>query len=98
MNMKKKILTLLVLLMTAVSGAVAQSYEAKVFDVPASWANDNTPLSAADLPEDFVQITEDEAKALAVPDGNVLLIYGFEGDKVKELLFASGTFKGSSQE
>ena len=90
--MQKKIFSLLVLLMTAVSGAVAQSYEAKVFDVPASWEEDETPISAADLPEDFVQITEDEAKALAVPDGIVVLIYGFEGDKVKVMQFDSGTF------
>ena len=90
--MQKKIFSLLVLLMTAVSGAVAQSYEAKVFDVPASWENDETPISAADLPEDFVQITKDEAKALAVPDGIVVLIYGFEGDKVKVMQFDSGTF------
>ena len=90
--MQKKIFSLLVLLMTAVSGAVAQSYEAKVFDVPASWEEDETPISAADLPEDFVQITEDEAKALAVPDGIVVLIYGFEGDKVKVMQFNSGTF------
>jgi hypothetical protein len=78
--------------MTAVSGAVAQSYEAKVFDVPASWEEDETPISAADLPEDFVQITKDEAKALAVPDGDGVLIYGFKGDKVKIILFESGTF------
>ena len=90
--MQKKIFSLLVLLMTAVSGAVAQSYEAKVFDVPASWEEDETPLSAADLPEDFVQITNDEAKALAVPDGTVFLIYGFEGDKVKAMIFESGSF------
>ena len=90
--MQKKIFSLLVLLMTAVSGAVAQSYEAKVFDVPASWEEDETPISAADLPEDFVQITKDEAKALAVPDGIVVLIYGFEGDKVKVMQFDSGTF------
>ena len=95
--MRKKLLTLLVLLMTAVTGAVAQSYEAKVFDVPASWANDDTPISAADLPEDFVQITKDEAKALAVPDGIVFLIYGFEGDKVKIIYFESGTFSDEEE-
>ena len=64
----------LALLLTAVTGAWAQSYEAKVFDVPASWAEDETKFSAADLPKDFVQITKDEAKALAVPDGIVILI------------------------
>ena len=81
----------LALLLTAVTGAWAQSYEAKVFDVPALWTGDETYLSAADLPKDFVQITKDEAKALAVPDGNVILIYGFEGEKVKEMLLMSGT-------
>ena len=81
----------LALLLTAVTGAWAQSYEAKVFDVPASWTEDETNLSAADLPKDFVQITKDEAKALAVPDGNVILIYGFEGEKVKVMLLMSGT-------
>ena len=81
----------LALLLTAVTGAWAQSYEAKVFDVPASWTEDQTNLSAADLPKDFVQITKDEAKALAVPDGNVVLIYGFDGENVKVLIFMSGT-------
>jgi len=81
----------LALLLTAVTGAWAQSYEAKVFDVPASWTGDETYLSAADLPKDFVQITKDEAEALAVPDGNVILIYDFEGENVKVLLFMSGT-------
>jgi hypothetical protein len=92
MNMKKKLFTLLVLLMTAVTGAVAQSYEAKVFDLPASWAEDETYISAADLPEDFVQITKDEAQALAVPEGGVYLIYGFNGDKVKLIVFFDGTY------
>ena len=82
----------LALLLTAVTGAWAQSYEAKVFDVPASWTEDQTNLSAADLPKDFVQITKEEAKALAVPDGIVVLIYGFEGENVKVLMFMSGTF------
>ena len=81
----------LALLLTAVTGAWAQSYEAKVFDVPASWAEDQTNLSAADLPKDFVQITKEEAEALAVPDGNVILVYGFEGEKVKIILLVSGT-------
>ncbi|WP_155808521.1 hypothetical protein, partial [Xylanibacter brevis] len=82
----------LALLLTAVTGAWAQSYEAKVFDVPASWTGDETPISAADLPKDFVQITKDEAKALAVPDGIVVLIYGFDGDNVKKIQFEGGTF------
>ena len=81
----------LALLLTAVTGAWAQSYEAKVFDVPASWAEDQTNLSAADLPKDFVQITKEEAKALAFPEGNVILIYGFEGENVKVMLLMSGT-------
>ena len=82
----------LALLLTAATGAWAQSYEAKVFDVPASWTEDQTNLSAADLPKDFVQITKEEAKALAVPDGIVILIYDFEGEKVKAIGFESGTF------
>ena len=81
----------LALLLTAVTGAWAQSYEAKVFDVPASWAQDNTHISAADLPKDFVQITKDEAKALAVPDGDVVLVYGFVGENVLMMAFDNGT-------
>ena len=81
----------LALLLTAVTGAWAQSYEAKVFDVPASWAQDNTHISAADLPKDFVQITKDEAKALAVPDGDVVLVYGFVGENVLVMAFDNGT-------
>jgi len=81
----------LALLLTAVTGAWAQGYEAKVFDVPASWTKDNTYISAADLPKDFVQITKDEAKALAVPDGNVVLVYGFVGENVLMMAFENGT-------
>ena len=88
---KYKILMTLALLLTAVTGAWAQSYEAKVFDVPASWAQDETNISAADLPKDFVQITKDEAKALAVPDGPVLLVYGFVGENVLFMPFENGT-------
>ena len=87
----------LALLLTAVTGAWAQSYEAKVFDVPASWAEDETPRSAADLPKDFVQITEEEAKALAVPDGIVILIYGFEGENVNMMQFDNGTFSDEEE-
>ena len=87
----------LALLLTAVTGAWAQSYEAKVFDVPASWTEDQTYLSAADLPKDFVQITKDEAKALAVPDGIVILIYGFEGYNIKLLMYMNGTFSGEDE-
>ena len=81
----------LALLLTAVTGAWAQSYEAKVFDVPASWEEDNNHISAADLPKDFVQITKDEAKALAVPDGDVVLVYGFVGENVLVMAFDNGT-------
>ena len=81
----------LALLLTAVTGAWAQSYEAKVFDVPASWTGDETRISAADLPKDFVQITKDEAKALAVPDGTVVLVYGFVGENVLMMAFENGT-------
>lgn len=81
----------LALLLTAVTGAWAQSYEAKVFDVPASWTEDETHISAADLPKDFVQITKDEAKALAVPDGDVVLVYGFVGENVLMMAFDNGT-------
>ena len=81
----------LALLLTAVTGAWAQSYEAKVFDVPASWTEDETYLSAADLPKDFVQITKDEAMALAVPDGIVILVYGFVGENVLMMAFENGT-------
>ena len=88
---KYKILMTLALLLTAVTGAWAQSYEAKVFDVPASWEEDNTHISAADLPKDFVQITKDEAKALAVPDGDVVLVYGFVGENVLMMAFDNGT-------
>ena len=96
--MKLKLMSMAAMALSALlclttSGAVAQSYEAKVFDVPASWASDETPISAADLPEDFVQITQDEAAALAVPDdGIVFLIYGFNGDNVKVLEFISGNY------
>ena len=97
-SMSMAAMALSALLCLTTSGAVAQSYEAKVFDVPASWAEDETPISAADLPEDFLQITDEEAKALAVPDGWVVLIYGFNGDNVKFMYFENGTYTPDSED
>ena len=62
----------LALLLTAVTGAWAQSYEA-------------------------VQITKDEAKALAVPDGIVILIHGFDGKNIKLLMFMNGTLMNEDE-
>ena len=72
----------LALLLTAVTGAWAQSTLNVVeFDVPDEWAGDKTAFTVADFPADFVDystLTDDEAKALlnSVPTGNVIIIYG----------------------
>ena len=105
---RKQLLLLLVLLMTAATGAWAQ----KVLKVkPISqematpWLQDDgsTMLAAKDLPG-FCPVTEDDAMAWAdVPqEGTVCLIYAFddpdEGSAVHYVMFVDGNYAGSSQQ
>ena len=83
-NMKHKILMTLALLLMAVTGAWAQSTLSVVeFDVPADWQNNNSPVTAADLPG-FKAVTLDEAKAWtgAPAEGYAILFYAFDGNKI----------------
>ena len=82
----------LALLITAVTGAWAQSSLKVVeFDVPAAWQNDNSLVTAGDLPG-FKAVTLAEAQAWtgAPTTGNVL-VYAFNGDNVCVVPFKDGT-------
>ena len=97
-NMRNKILMTLALLLTAVTGAWAQTPSVKQFTVPDSWADDNTVLTAADFPADFKDystLTDDEAKAIPNPDPSysnpIFLIYGFNETGAKYIAWLNGT-------
>jgi hypothetical protein len=106
---KNKLLLLLVLLLTAVTGAWADGQELKVKiiseEMATPWLQDGgtTMLAKKDLP-DFYPVTEDEAMAWAdVPqDGTVFLIYAFddpdEGSAVHYVRFDNGEYTESYQQ
>ena len=80
-NMQTKILSLLVLLLTAASGAwAADGLILKELTVPSEWEGGENPLTADEMTgfKDFSSLNDDEAKALlnSVPTGNVIIIYG----------------------
>lgn len=82
----------LALLLTAVTGAWAQSSPSVVeLEVPDEWAKDNNPATAADLPG-FKTSTLDEVKAWtgAPAEGTVWLIYAFDGDDAYYVRFDNG--------
>ena len=82
----------LALLLTAVTGAWAQSYEAKVveFEVPAGWEGDNSNMTAADLPG-FKAVTKEEINdAWDAPAGEAKFIYAFNGDNASYVFFVDG--------
>jgi len=88
----KKILMTLALLLTAVTGAWAQSsLGVKELAVPATWNGDNTPLTAADLPG-FKAVTLAEAQAWkgAPAEGNAILIYAFDDNKPNLVNYSNG--------
>ena len=92
----------LALLITAVSGAWAQtaSYDIKEFVAPAAWETDEAVFTDADLPEDFMELTEDQAKAWtgAPKTGITVLVRGFNKDQntVLCMFFNEGSTKGST--
>ena len=74
----------LALLIMAVGGAWAQSSLNVVeFEVPADWQNNNSPVTAADLPG-FKEVTLDEAMTWtgAPAEGYAILFYAFDGNKI----------------
>ncbi|MBE6266355.1 MAG: hypothetical protein E7102_07795 [Prevotella ruminicola] len=88
-NIKKYFMTL-ALLLTAVTGAWAQSTLNVVeLEVPANWETDESPVTAADL-TGFKAVDLNEAKAwTGAPAGNAILIYAFD-DKVNLVNYANG--------
>jgi hypothetical protein len=89
----------LALLITAVTGAWAQSSLKVVeLEVPADWANDNTQFTVADLPG-FKTSTLDEAKAWtgAPAKGVAVLFYAFDGDNAYFVSFENGVRNNESQ-
>ena len=81
----------LALLIMAVGGAWAQSTLNVVeFEVPAGWATDNSPVTAADLPG-FKAVTLDEAKAwTGAPAGYAMLFYAFDDNKINLVYYYNG--------
>ena len=95
--MRNKILMTLALLLTAVTGAWAQStLDVVEFDVPAAWQNEsaNSYMTAGDLPG-FKAVTSAEAQAWTgfPAEGKAYLIYAFDGDNAKFLSFKDGHFE-----
>ncbi len=84
-NMRNKILSLLVLVMTAASGAWATSDISRaLLSVPNSWEKDqNVFLTAEELPG-FKAVTEEEAAKWVPTDEDIengaFLIYGFDAE------------------
>lgn len=92
---KNKLLLLLVLLVAVATGAWAQTPGTKEFNVPSSYEEDESTFTAADMPDDFVAIDDDNvAKTIPAPadQGRVLLIYGFDGEKPKSVVYENGKF------
>ena len=91
----------LALLLTAVTGAWADS-KVTVKELTASeitaWANDENPLTAADLPG-FVEATTEQAQSWdGYPtNGTVYLIYGFDNGEMKKITYYSGNAMTPSQ-
>lgn len=93
-QVKNKLLLLLALLMTAATGAWAQSGtpSVKKLTVPDTWTGDMTVFSAADLPSDFAAVGDDVVTTIPAPTatGNAVLIYGFSGGETKYVEYANG--------
>ena len=91
--MQKKLLSLLALLCLTVAGAWAQATPSvKELTVPESWSDDQTVFSAADLPGDFTEVSDEVAAAIPAPtaEGTAYLIYGFNGTKAKMVVYQNG--------
>ena len=86
----------LALLLTAATGAWAQGVTASKMNVPDSWQNGSSTITADDLPG-FVAVTEGEAKAWAgaPKTGGAILIYGFSGSDLLYVDFQDGAYNKS---
>ena len=100
-RLKAKILITLALLLTAVTGAWADE-TVTVKELTASeitaWANDDTNITAADLPG-FVEATTEQAQSWdGYPtNGFAYLIYGFDNGEIKKITYYSGNAMTPSQ-
>jgi len=98
--MIKKLLLLLVLLLTATTGAMAQSaFTAKeITSASQLTSTDDEAYVAACMPSDFLPVDADVAKAWtgAPTDGSAILIYAIDGDKIKMATFIDGSNKATT--
>lgn len=102
-NMRNKILSLLVLLLTAATGAWAQ-LELKIteLEVPESWKDDSTPLSTADMPG-FMPMYNDEIKAWDnIPTTGYHVVIGYmsymeQGGNCSGVAFNNGAYFTAGQ-
>ena len=94
---KNKLLLLLALLMTAATGAWAQSaFTAKeITSASQLTSTDDEAYVAACMPSDFLAVDADVAKAWtgAPTDGSAILIYAIDGNKIKIATFVNGSYK-----
>ena len=94
---KTRLLLLLVLLMTAATGAWAQSaFTAKeITSASQLTSTDDEAYVAACMPSDFLAVDADVAKAWtgAPTDGSAILIYAIDGNKIKIATFVNGSYK-----
>ena len=103
MEKKFRLLLLLVLLMTAATGAWADGVTMKEItgsDIQSSWNGNTDPVKATDLPG-FKAMTHDEAIALGAPsnDEKVYLIYAINAsNKFAALIYESGTKSSNETE
>ncbi len=86
----------LALLIMAVGGAWAQS-SLNVVEIvpPATWATDDNPVTAGDLTGfKAVSLEEGQDWKGAPEKGTAVLVYAFDGDKVKYINFEDGKYDG----
>ena len=98
--MIKKLLFLLVLLMTATTGAWAQSaFTAKeITSASQLTSTDDEDYVAACMPSDFLAVDAVVATAWtgAPTDGSAMLIYAIDGNKIKMATFLNGDNKATT--
>ena len=95
-NMRNKILMTLELLLTAVTGAWAQSTLNVVeLEVPKAWETDYNNVTAGDLTGFYTSTKAEAEKWTGAPaEGKAILIYAFNGDIVSYYAFENGKPQG----
>ena len=95
-NMRNKILSLLVLLLTTATGTWAQQVQLEVTEitVPESWKDDNTPLTTDDMPG-FIPMYKEEVRTWdnIPPTGTHIVIREIRaGGNCESVYFKDGAF------